>query len=674
MPLQLAQAAAAEAAQAAAEAAAETAKAAEEAALLAQAAAENAATAAQVAADKARGDAAEQKAAKEKAEVAKAAAEKAKDEALAAKVESDKAKDEALVAKAKAETARDEAIARAEAAEQDALDAANAFSAPDSRISGFQSTSVGKKDGIFENNANSYDKITFYTNEVDGKSSIKPIELTLRGADKGAGDSIYSGNTNGFKEYKGSTSFEGRSGVTIGNRNLSYSSVYKNFDDQMQIGHIKGDIKQTIVFNEPLSNVYVQGNATNLGDMSKLANVNEGKASYNGVASYIEGAKGTIAVDGKSKFDVDFVAKSLKGELDFADKQVDIAADITNNTFASKEGATVNTVGGFYGKGAGLLGGVYEREDSKGYIKGTYGATKLDPTVVVVPDPIESKMTGFQSTTLSSIEQTVVGTKLENAIGYVAIRDDKSDFTEKKTENGSVVPVDNRKGDNFKSFDTGVVRADMVKPENVGEPLAVSLTKGGSVTVEAGKGAFNPKFNYSAVYENFDSQMQVGHLYGNFNSLAGDVSRAANVYVEGYLTSQYGMDNLKTVNDGKAQYNGMATYIENIHLADNKSTVPVEGNSAFNVDFVKGSVDGTLSFTGTDYKYMPSGNKIDIVADITGNTFAGNKNGIDTAGGFYGEEGKFLGGIYQDASVQGGKGTIAGTGTKFQGTFGAEKQ
>lgn len=454
--------------------------------------------------------------------------------------------------------------------------------------------------------------------------------------------------------------------------------MYKNFDDQMQIGHIFGDIKNATIgalYNKNLSNTYVQGNATNLGDMDKLTNVNEGKANYKGVATYVEG--GEIAVDGNSKFDVDFVAKSVKGELDFSDKQVDIAATISDNTFASEEGAAVNTVGGFYGKGAGLLGGVYERETEDNYIKGTYGASKLDPTVEVIPDPTESKMTGFQSTALSSKEKTLpLGQgQLDNAIGYVEIRDDKSAWTELKTENGSEVPVDNRKGDNFKSFNTGVVRADMVKPDSVLKPIEVSLTNAsGEIKVDAGKGSFNPTYKYNAVYENFDSQMQVGHVYGNFDSAAGDVSRAANVYVEGYLTSQAGMDNLKNVNDGTAQYNGNATYIENIHLADNASTAPVNGDSAFNVDFVNGSVDGTLTFDDGDYKYMPAGNEIKIDADITGNTFAGNKNGIDTAGGFYGEDAQFLGGIYQDAAVQGGKGTVAGTGTKFQGTFGAEKQ
>ncbi|MBB3105510.1 hypothetical protein FHS24_000001, partial [Psychrobacter luti] len=34
----------------------------------------------------------------------------------------------------------------------------------------------------------------------------------------------------------------------------------------------------------------------------------------------------------------------------------------------------------------------------------------------------------------------------------------------------------------------------------------------------------------------------------------------------------------------------------------------------------------------------------------------------------------FLGGIYQEALEPGGSGTTAGTGTTFQGTFGATKQ
>nr|WP_241878532.1 transferrin-binding protein-like solute binding protein [Psychrobacter sp. PraFG1]UNK05037.1 transferrin-binding protein-like solute binding protein [Psychrobacter sp. PraFG1] len=291
-------------------------------------------------------------------------------------------------------------------------------------------------------------------------------------------------------------------------------------------------------------------------------------------------------------------------------------------------------------------------------------------------------MTGFQSSAFSSLKaNSSTFKKFEDAIGYVAIRDDASSFTETEfvtSADGveSEVPLDNREGDNFTAFDKGVVRGDMVQPASVKAPIAVNLqADSGTVKVDAGLGSFlNPDFNYKAVYQNFDSQMQVGHVYGIINSsVVGEVSRVANVYVQGHLTNQADIDYLKQVNDGKASYTGNATYIENIHLGDTGAFEPVNGSSSFNVDFVNNLVKGELAFDG-DFKYMPAGNKIDIEATIDGNTFAGKANGIDTAGGFYGEDAKFLGGIYQDASVEGGKGTTPGTGTKFQGTFGATKQ
>ena len=305
----------------------------------------------------------------------------------------------------------------------------------------------------------------------------------------------------------------------------------------------------------------------------------------------------------------------------------------------------------------------------------------VDPNAPVNPDVApDSEMTGFQSTALSSVAKNVAiaNVVLDDAIGYVEIRNDKSNWSGNKgdlvNKDDSLIPVDTQDGDNFTAFNKLSVRADMVKPDTVQKPLNVSLGKPGSVTVEAGKGSLNPNFNYKSVYENFDTQMQVGHVYGVINSgFVGDLSRVANVFVQGHLTAQEDIDYLKQVNDGKASYAGQATYIENIHLGDGAGFEPVKGTSDFDVDFVNNSVKGELAFNG-DFKYMPEGNKIGIEATIDGNTFAGNVNGIDTAGGFYGEDAQFLGGIYQDASVEGGKGTTPGTGTKFQGTFGAEKQ
>ena len=306
---------------------------------------------------------------------------------------------------------------------------------------------------------------------------------------------------------------------------------------------------------------------------------------------------------------------------------------------------------------------------------------------------MDTEFTGFQSNTLSSKK----GNFTADAIGYAEIRDDKSDFKETVDVDGSKVTVDNRAGNNFTGYDKFIARADMTKPDSVKEQVLINISgdadtdygNGFKLHTESTKvqGPVALDLNYSSVYKNFDSQMQIGHVYGDPRTDLfglGDLARVSTVYVQGNGTNlddmqymkdlaQYNIDN--NINDGMVAYGGVATYMENLHLKDGVRGGPVvDGTSAFDVDFVGGKVAGTLSFAAGDYSYMPTGNKIDINADITGNTFAGNKNGIDTAGGFYGEDANFLGGVYQEALTQGGKGAQPGEGTTFQGTFGAEKQ
>ena len=670
----LERASAAEMAEAAALQALSTAEAARKAAETAKDAALQAAQAAQNAADKAIGEAkveADKKVAEANQQAADATAQAAAAQTRA---------DEALQAKADAEARAKAAEEALEASQQLPPAPTNPQSPVNATISGFQNTISGSDNSAINTNTSAnYD--TLNVNLLETGSGRFDKNTTTNFKLRDASDEDYEA---GFKR---SALYSLPAGYL--NRRFKYTSVYKNYNDQMQIGHLYGDFKTTNngIRLDTLSNVYVQGNSTSTDDMQYIKGlsqynidngINDGKVAYKGDATYIGNSEqeiiGVNPIIGTSEFDVDFVDSQIDGTLSFEGSNVsekEIKAEIIGNTFAGNWNG-VDTKGGFFGEDAGLLGGVYQVSGGKG----TYGASKVDPSAA--PAPVESTMTGFQSTALSSKNKTLpLGQgQLVDAIGYVEIRDDKSAWTETNVKDGSNVPIDNRKGNNFNSFSKGKVLADMVKPDTVLKPIEVSLTNAtGAVTVDAGRGNLNPSYQYSAVYENFDNQMQIGHVYGNLNSsFAGDVSRAANVYVQGYLTSQAGMDSLKGVNDGKAQYTGSATYIENIHLADNASTAPVNGTSAFNVDFVNGSVDGTLSFTGTDYKYMPAGNQIKIDADIAGNTFVGNKNGIDTAGGFYGEGAKFLGGIYQDVSDQGGKGTAAGTGTKFQGTFGAAKQ
>jgi len=707
----LARAEAAETAQAAAEdlaakaqAAQQAAESAEEAAKAAQKSAEDALVAAQAAADKAIGDAKAEAqvkvdaalAEREQANAAAEAAELARADAEDKAIEANAARDEAILAKQEAELRAQEAEDALKASQELPPAPVNPDAPASSTITGIQSNNMDAngiykeslRGGVVDNTSASFDVLTTRVGELDTIYITDPLDLTLRNAS----DKSYKESD--FKEHNKTLTVKGTlstSNITK-NRDLSYTSVYNNFNEDMQIGHVYGVLDSTV--DGKLSTVYAQGKSTSAKDMAYMKalsqynidnNINDGKVDYEGVATYMENGNIDGPMIGSSKFNVDFVDQQVDGSLSFSGLEAKkVKAEITGNKFAGNWNG-LDTQGSFYGDDANLLGGVYS--DSTG--KGTYGAEKIntpapvDPTDPVDPTeptepvnppvPADTKMTGFQSTALSSIEQNVAGTQLDNAIGYVTIRDDASDFTETVVKNGSVVPVDNRQGDNFTSFDTGVVRADMVKPENVEDSLSVSLQKGGEVIVEAGKGGFNPKFKYSAVYQNFDGQMQVGHVYGNFNSLLGDVSRAANVYVQGHLTDQADIDYLKQVNEGKASYTGNATYIENIHLGDTGAFEPAYGTSAFDVDFVNNSVKGELAFDG-NFKYMPEGNKIGIEATIDGNTFAGNVNGIDTAGGFYGEDAKFLGGIYQDAAIEGGKGDLPGTGTRFQGTFGAEKQ
>jgi len=328
------------------------------------------------------------------------------------------------------------------------------------------------------------------------------------------------------------------------------------------------------------------------------------------------------------------------------------------------------------------------------------------------------------SNTLSSKDKKVFGQQATvDRIGYRQFVTDNQTFTTTKPdpdvagENAPVI-VEDKSIDNLPSYSEFNPRVDITSPDQfakdktpAGKP-ADKATWGTINTVknddvDAGNGfkksasATNFQFknvpsaigpvtldlDYQSVYKNFDKQMQIGHVYGDIEKLSGlgsgVVSRYSNVYAIGNGTAQADMDYMtalaqfnkdNNINDGTFKYAGVATYMDELHLAslDNPDAAPLRtppvlnGTSAFNVDFVGGKVDGKLNFTNID--------EIGIAADITGNTFAGLSNGVETAGGFFGEDANFLGGIYQDNPGKGGSGGPAGTGTKFQGTFGAEKQ
>ena len=672
----LERAAAAEAAEDAALDAATKATAAKDAALAAQAAAEDAAIAAKAAADKAIGEA-KVEAGKRVAEANKQAAD-AKAQAADAQARADAA-----------ETARLEAEARAKAAE-DALDAAqqlppapnNPVVAANATVSGFQNTIVDSNNSsISANTSSSYDSLTTLFNQTGSGNLDDALSLKLRDS----ADQDYEG---GFK--KGPLQSL-RPGSSL--RTLKYTSAYKNFDDQMQIGHIYGDYKTSNngIRLDLVSSVNVQGNSTNATDMQYMKElsqynidngINDGKVNYNGVASYIGNSESEIIgkdpIIGTSEFKVDFVDAQVDGTLSFDGSSVSqkkVKAEITGNTFAGSWNG-VDTKGGFFGEDAKLLGGVYQVSDGKG----TYGATKADPDAEPVPEP--KAVTGVMSNTISS----VAGTGTDDAIGYRQFVTDNQTFIDTKDEGATPIIIEDSAVDNLPSYDKLKARLDIVKPDKFKQAATITTVRNNDIAFDADSGFMKSKdknsvtfknvgsiigdieliYDYDSVYKSFGTQMQIGHVYGDLRKegFAGGVkSRYANVYAIGHAT-----ENMPT--DGNVQYAGVATYMDNLHLGSGAIKDPVvNGTSTFNVDFVNDSMTGELTFAGIN-------KNIGISANITGNTFAGSKDNIATSGGFYGDGAKFLGGIYQEAQPGNvaGTGTTPGTGTTFQGTFGAEKQ
>ncbi|MGP5649400.1 transferrin-binding protein-like solute binding protein [Psychrobacter celer] len=679
--------------QAAADKAQEEVKAAQDKVTAAQSeasAAKASAAAAVAAAEAAEKDAAAKIAAAESAAAEDvAAAKKLADEA---RLEAEKAKTAKETAEKEAQEAEDRATAAAEAqaaAEKKAqelqkqLDALTPKfeSAAEAEKSGVQhlsvdATALSKDIGVKTTTTRDFEISS--TSDVDARA-----DLALEGvlevpavAIKVSGDND-SATENGFKSYEGTAS-------VLGEGDLAYTSIYKDFGDngEMRIAHIDGTAANGAV---PVDGVAVVGNKT-------ATLPTEGTFEYAGDATNRKVGVDNAIEYGSSEFTADFVNSKVEGKLNFIKAgEIGLSADIDGNEFsgAAADESGYNTEGAFYGEDANFIGGIYEGNGSQG----TFGAEKggspadlIDPTPTpeapTNPDvAADTEMTGLQSFTLSN------GT----AIGFRSFWDDKDN---KASDDRSDTFTNTGDGDNFTDFETLTARADLTKPDTVSNSVTATIasandgayadnTNGfkeynGSATVSVVKPiSTNLTLPYKSVYKNFDSQMQIGHIYGEADSILGRSARVSSVYVQGKLTAAEDMAYMKNLaqfnaengGDGIVQYTGNATYMENLHFNDPnpRPGVNVNGVSNFDVDFVNDSLTGNLAFADIN-------KNIDISADISGNTFAGTNGNVQTSGGFYGEDAKFLGGIYQEALAPGGSGTEAGTGTTFQGTFGAEKQ
>ena len=516
-----------------------------------------------------------------------------------------------------------------------------------------------------------------------------PVAMQLAGTDDVETE-------NGFQTYEGTAN-------VLADDDLNYVSVYKDFGDdgEMRIAHVDGAVMADTL-EVPVDGVAVIGQET-------TTMPTEGAVDYKGDATYRKVGVGNEVNYGSSALTADFVASTVNGALEFDEVvDIEIAAVIEGNEFSGRKNG-YNTTGGFYGTDAEYVGGIYQNNRAQG----TFGASKdmgiTDPEPPVNPEvPAESDISGVMSNTLSSVQ----GLGTTNRIGYRQFVTDDQTFTETEPDaNGEEGPIITQEGDNFTSYDAFDARLDIVSPSQFTEPQEIITVRDDDVdagndfkksaamnnvkfqNVNSILGPLELSLDYDSVYRNFDTQMQIGHVYGPISKEgglgSGVKSRYSNVYAIGNATALADMDYLKSVaqynvdndiNDGTVQYEGVATYIEKLHLADGDRDGPVvDGTSTFNADFVDGTLEGTLNFAEGDYVHMPEDNEINIAATIDGNEFTSKEDIIATAGGFFGQDAQFLGGIYQEAreeegALTPGTGTIAGTGTNFQGTFGAEKQ
>lgn len=500
---------------------------------------------------------------------------------------------------------------------------------------------------------------------------------------------------NGFQTYEGTAD-------VLADGDLNYVSVYKDFGDdgEMRIAHVDGAVMADTL-EVPVDGIAVIGQET-------ATMPTEGSVVYKGDATYRKVGTGNEVNYGSSALTANFVASTLDGTLDFDNvADIEIAAVIEGNEFSGRKDG-YNTTGGFYGTDAEYVGGIYQNNRAQG----TFGASKdmgtTDPEPPANPDvAAETDVSGVMSNTLSSVQ----GTGTSNRVGYRQFVTDDQTFTETELDaNDEEGPIITDGGDNFPDYSEYDARLDIVSPSQFTESSIVTTVRDDDVDagndfkksadtndvvfekVDSLVGDIDLILASNSVYRNFDTQMQIGHVYGPIRKeglFSGVKSRYSNVYAIGNATASEDIDYLKAlaqynidngVNDGTFQYDGVATYIEDLHLGDGDRNGPtVDGTSAFNADFVNGTLEGTLSFADGDYTYMPENNEINIAATIDGNEFTGREGNIATAGGFFGEDAQFLGGIYQDAreeegALTPGTGTKPGTGTTFQGTFGAEKQ
>lgn len=178
------------------------------------------------------------------------------------------------------------------------------------------------------------------------KIKVDGVELDLDNAGGGIFNNAWRGNFGGI-----------RSGQTSVPANIANHMVY-NASENMVAGVVTTASGNNYVF--------YNGRFTDAAQMPV-----SGRAVYNvGAATFTSG--GSQMLSSNNLLTADFGTKKLTGELKSLESIGNIAvnADINGNKFASANGAAAQVEGGFFGRAAEEIGGIFKQGNAVGAFAG----------------------------------------------------------------------------------------------------------------------------------------------------------------------------------------------------------------------------------------------------------------------------------------------------------------
>ncbi|MBB3107967.1 hypothetical protein FHS24_002508, partial [Psychrobacter luti] len=261
--------------------------------------------------------------------------------------------------------------------------------------------------------------------------------------------------------------------------------------------------------------------------------------------------------------------------------------------------------------------------------QGTYGATKGDE---VIPEP-PVRERGEKSTKTGAQTVNVGGAFITSTREFDVY--DNGNNLDARADTASdgglpIVPI-------FVSGDNDV---------DLGNGYMSNVDDEATITIGEAPETSDIPLTYTSVYKDFGGDMRVGHINGAADATAtlGAILAVDGVAVVGNATANMPTEGVfNYAGDATNRLNGIGNAIE-------------YGTSVFTADFVNSNIQGTLSFA--------TAGDIDLTAGITGNQFSGaaaDNAGYNTQGGFYGDNGQYLGGVYDGNGAQGTYGATKGS-------------